>query len=113
MKKFDVLVKVLFALFFIPAVGVHIYGLVKPLPGSTESMPSHLVHIISYSAAFYAFLKAMNYRLLIYSVASVYPFLYHANCFFGHLINEHRFTPVCLLVIVMLPLGAAWIWSRR
>lgn len=107
MKAPRIVITILFALFFLPAIGVHVYGLFVPI--TQESTVSHIIHIISYSICFIALLRALPYRLLLYSLAAVYPFLFHANCFFTPLLQQQRFNWVCLLVIVMLPLGGIWI----
>lgn len=104
-----VIVTVLFSLFFIPAVGVHVYGLFAPI--TQESTASHIIHIVSYSVCFFTFLRAIKYRLLLYALAAVYPFMFHANCFFTPLVQQNKFNAVCLLVIVMLPLGGLWIYK--
>lgn len=111
MKPLEIVVKILFALFFIPAIGVHVYGLIHPF--TDESIPSHIIHVLSYSICFYTFLRPMKYRLALYGLAAIYPFAYHANCFFSHLLQQNKFTPVCLLVIVMMPMGAVWIKWRK
>jgi hypothetical protein len=112
MKAFDIAGKIFFALFFIPAIGVHVYGLIHPF--TDESIPSHIVHVLSYSICFFTLLRPVKFRLLLYCVAAIYPFLYHANCFLTHLLQQDKLTPVCLLVIIMMPLGAIWIiWKNK
>ncbi|HLP50896.1 MAG TPA: hypothetical protein VK154_08425 [Chitinophagales bacterium] len=111
MKTIQVFVAVLFSLFFIPAIGVHVYGLFVPI--TQESTASHIIHILSYSVCLITFLRPISYRLLLYSLAAIYPFMFHANCFFIPLLQQNKFNAVCLLVIVMLPLGGLWIYKSR
>lgn len=96
--------KVLFSLFLVICIAVHIYGLLTRF--SDESIPSHIVHILSYSLCLFAFLYPVKYRLIIYLFGAVYPVAYHANCFFTQLIYQGKFNSICFMVIFILPLTA-------
>ncbi len=105
MKTTRVVIRILIALFLSVAVVVH---LVAPfLPGKLpEPLWSHVVHLISYGLCLFTFLRPVKYRLLFFGWGAVYPFMYHAHCFFTQLVNSGKFNPICLIVIVILPLTA-------
>jgi hypothetical protein len=103
--------KILIATFLIICVAVHVYGLFSH--SFPESDLSHVVHIISYSLCLFTFLRPVKFRLPLYVLGAVYPFLYHANCFFTPLIQQQKFNAVCLLVIVILPLAAWWVAKQN
>jgi hypothetical protein len=107
MKTVRLITTTLFVLFFVPAIAVHFIGLFKHI--TDESTASHLIHVFSYSLCLYTILFAVKHRLSLYAIGAVYPFLFHANCFLTPLLQQNKISPICLLVIVMLPLGALWI----
>jgi hypothetical protein len=107
MKTVRLITTTLFVLFFVPAVAVHFIGLFKHI--TDETTASHLIHVVSYGLCLYTFLFPVRHRLTLYITGAVYPFLFHANCFLTPLLQQHKISYVCLLVIVMLPLGALWI----
>jgi hypothetical protein len=104
-------VKILLATFLSICVGVHIYGLIyHPFP---ESDLSHVIHILSYSLCLFTFLRPIKFRLLLYCIGAVYPFFYHARCFFMPLIELHKFNVICLEVIIVLPLAGLLILKQN
>ena len=106
----NTVVKVLLAVFLTICVLVHVYGLIyHPFP---ESDLSHIIHILSYSLCLFTFLRPVKYRLLLYCMGAIYPFIYHANCFFTPLIELHKFNSICMLVIIVLPL-AGWLVYKQ
>jgi hypothetical protein len=109
MKVPPVAIKVLIAIFLVIAILVHILGLFTHV--SDESLASHLIHIASYSLCLFTFLKPIKFRLWLYCMGMVYPFMFHANCFFMPLIQQQKFNAICLQVIVILPLAAVLIWQ--
>lgn len=111
MKNVQTVVKVLIALFLAIAVGVHIAGLFMHV--SDESILSHIVHLLSYSVCLFTFLRSVKFRLFIYLLATVYPVLYHARCFFTQLLELQKFNSICFEVIVILPLAALIIWQNE
>jgi len=111
MKAFNLVFKILLALFFVICLVVHVQGLLYH--SYPESNVSHVIHLVSYSVCLLTTLRVINYRLLLYLAGLVYPFCYHANCLWMHYNLEHKISPVCLLVVVLMPLGAGWIWSQR
>ena len=106
----NTIARILLGTFLAIGVGVHIYGLFYHL--YNESDLSHVIHIISYSLCLFAFLRPVKFRLLLYCIGAVYPFFYHANCFFTPLIELHKFNSICLQVIIVLPL-AAWFIQKQ
>jgi len=107
MKTVRLITTTLFVLFLAPAILVHIAGLFTHI--TDESTASHLIHVVSYSLCLYTILFPVAHRLSLYLVGALYPFLFHANCFLTPLLQQNKISYVCLLVIVMLPLGAVWI----
>lgn len=103
-----IVLKVLLALFLVICVGVHVYGLFTHF--NDESDLSHIVHLLSYSLCLFTFLRPVKYRLWLYLAGLPYPFVYHALCL-GRTYNEHQTVNyICLLVVVLLPAMAYWIW---
>ena len=111
MKTILFILRVLIALFLTIAVTVHVVGLFMKV--SDESILSHIVHIIGYSLCLFTFLRQIKFRLLLFGVGAVYPFYYHANCFFTHLIQQHHFNYICFEVIIVLPLAALLIFTQK
>ena len=99
----NTIAKILIATFLAICVGVHIYGLYYRLYNEPEW--SHFVHILSYSLCLYTFLRPVELRLPLYFTGTIYPFFYHASCFFLGLIEMHKFNYICFEVIIVLPLA--------
>ncbi len=93
-------------MFLAIGVGVHIYGLFSRF--NDETVLSHIVHTISYALCLFAVLYSQKGNRLkyLYILGAVYPFYYHARCFFLQLSGTADVTiVVCLLVAVAMPLG--------
>ncbi len=105
------IVKILLGTFLAICVGVHIYGLFYH--SFNEPDWSHIVHIISYSLCLFTFLRPIKFRIWLYLLGAVYPFFYHARCFFVPLIELHKFNHICLEVIIVLPLAAWFILKQN
>lgn len=105
------IIKTLLAVFLVVCVGVHVYGFF--IHFNNESDLSHVIHLLSYSLCLFTFLKPVQYRVWLYFAGLVYPFVYHALCL-GNTYHEHRTVNyVCLLVVVLLPAMAYWIWLEE
>jgi len=98
----------IFALFFFICIGVHVYGLL--IPFSSETILSHLVHILSYGLCLWAVvggqltLSHPNAKVFIYGLGSIYPLFIHVPCTFSAFANG-GVNWVCLLVIIFIPAG--------
>jgi hypothetical protein len=101
-------VKILFGSFFAFCIGIHVYGLI--IPFYTETVLSHVIHILSYTLCLYTVLKNVNHRLLLFILGAVYPFLFHASCAWNTFSTHHTLNTVCLLVVFLLPLAGIWLW---
>ena len=112
MKTTRLVIRILIALFLSVAVVVHLVGTFFPgkLP---EPLWSHVVHIISYGLCLFTFLRPVKHRVFLFLLGAVYPFMYHANCFFTQLVNSGKFNHICFEVIVILPLAALLIWRNE
>lgn len=110
MKLLRITIYVLFTLFLLICIGVHVVGLTTHF--SDEPVYSHIIHLISYCVCLYALLRSMPYRALIYALAAVYPFLYHGNCAWMSYTLHGRLNPICILVVVLMPLIGVWIWRQ-
>lgn len=51
-------------------------------------------------------------RTLAYTLAAVYPFLYHANCAWNSYTLHDKLNGICILVVIMMPLIGVWIWNQ-
>lgn len=100
--------KTLLTVFLLICIGVHVYGLFTHF--NDESDLSHVVHLLSYSLCLFAFVKPVKHRLFLYLAGLVYPFAYHALCLGKTYSQQHAVNYVCLLVVVLLPAMAYWIW---
>lgn len=94
--------KVVVSIFFAIAVAVHVVGLIQPY--TTEPTWSHWLHIVCYWLCLLSIWQKGKLFLLIHSVASIYPFFYHANCFYES-VAKGTFSIICLLVMMMMPLS--------
>jgi|GEM_PF-2518442 hypothetical protein len=110
MKALSLTINILFTLFLLICIGVHVAGLATHY--SDEPVYSHVIHLTSYCICLYALLRPIPYRTLIYVLAAVYPFLYHANCAYRHYTLQGKLSPVCILVVVLMPLIGVWIWKQ-
>ena len=111
MKAARIGIDILFTLFLLICIGVHVVGLATHY--SDEPVYSHCIHLLSYCLCLYALLrKGIPYRALIYFLAAVYPFLYHGNCAWMSYTLHGRLNPVCILVVVLMPLIGFWIWRQ-
>jgi hypothetical protein len=103
-------INILISLFLAICIAVHIYGLFyHPFP---ESDLSHIAHLTSYSLCLYTLLTRVKYRLLFYGIGSLYPFIYHLNCFYTQWVELHKFHPICFQVVAILPVGAFWVFIQ-
>lgn len=104
MKYQNTLFRILFSLFLVVCIAVHIYGLLTHF--NEESNLSHVIHTISYALCLFAYLFPVRFRLWLYVAGAAYPVAYHAYCFFGQLYELHKMNAICLLVILLIPLAA-------
>lgn len=91
-------------------IGVHVYSLVvTPYPFPEEPDWSHYAHLAAYIVALYAVLKlqAQSIGKILYALAIIYPFYFHARLLFGELqgaINIQNMV-ACVAIVVFLPAG--------
>ena len=110
MKNVPVVITVLFSTFFVIFIGVHVVGLTTRF--SDEPVYSHIIHTICYGICLYTIIRPIKHRTLLYSIAAVYPFLYHLNCAWTHYTLQGKISPICSLVVVLMPLGTMWLWNQ-
>jgi hypothetical protein len=103
--------KVLFVIFLLICIGVHVYGLFEPI--THESTASHLIHLVSYSLCLFAFLAPLPGRPFVYSLAAVYPFAFHAHCAWVSFFDAGKLNGICILVVVLMPIGAFWLFKQK
>ena len=111
MKAIPLITKALFAIFFVICVAVHVLGLFKQI--TNEPTWSHIVHTISYCVCLYTLFVSIKYRLWVYIVAASYPFVFHVNCAWHSYVDYNKFNAICILVIIMMPLAAVFIWNME
>jgi hypothetical protein len=137
MKAIQLATKILFAIFFVICIAVHIVGPFTQI--SNEPLWSHIVHAISYCICLYVLLIAGTKpndktkelalsppsrgaclperqgfrRGWIYIAAACYPFVFHANCAWHSYFDYNKLNAICLLVIVMMPLAGLFIWNME
>src|ERR1700722_1316092 len=95
---------ILFTIFLIICIAVHVVGLATHY--SNEPVYSHIIHLVSYCICLLALLRPIPYRTLIYCLAAIYPFCYHANCAWVSYTLHDKFNGICILVVVEMPLIA-------
>lgn len=96
----------LFSVFLMFCAGVHVYGLFVPF--NSESMASHIIHLLSYLLCLYSFYGRGGYSNWMYLAGMIYPVAFHALCAYSTYIQQQRINGVCVLVVLALPL--AWLW---
>ncbi len=111
MNALRLTLKILFAFFLSICVLVHVAGLFTHV--SDESVLSHLIHITTYGACLFIALRPTGQPAIIFPVAALYPFFFHARCAVIPLIEEQRYNAICWLVVFMLPLISWWVWVER
>jgi hypothetical protein len=119
MKAVQLTINILFTLFLIICIAVHVVGLC--VAGhlftitsrvSDEPVYSHIIHMVSYCVCLFVLLRPIKYRTLIYCLAAIYPFCYHAHCAWVSYTVHDKFNAICILVIIEMPLIALWIWKQ-
>ncbi len=110
MKTASLLFKIYLALFMVSGIIFHVYALYTHFTRETEQM--HLIHLLSYSLCLLAVLVNLRYRFMVYTLAAVYPFIYHANCAWVSFIDLGKLNPICIYVVIMMPLGMLWVLSE-
>ena len=103
MDKVILVLKVLMNVFLLICIGVHIWGLMSPV--TSEPVYSHVIHLVSYSVCLVSLTRPFLWARVAYTIGAVYPFIYHARCVWEHYETYHRLSPVCILVVVLLPVG--------
>ena len=111
MKATHLTIRILIALFLVICILVHVVGLVRPF--SEETVLSHILHIISYGMCLAAFWLYFPFRIPVYLIGAVYPLYIHGDCLAHYLSAEHRVNIICLLVVVVLPLAAIWMFYEH
>ncbi|HWB63809.1 MAG TPA: hypothetical protein VG603_09885 [Chitinophagales bacterium] len=109
MKTAGIIFNVVFSIFLLICVGVHVYGLFSHF--NSEPQYSHIIHIVSYGLCLYAYITTARFRLLAYVFGSIYPFLYHAHCAWVSFTDYGHLNGICILVVVMIPIGKLWLWK--
>lgn len=111
MQMVKSILNILFGLFLVICIGVHVYGLASPF--SDEPVASHIVHLVSYCLCLFALLKAFKYSAVLYALAAIYPFCYHLHCAIMDFNLHGRLNPICILVVVLMPVIGWWILQRE
>lgn len=106
-KTAGFIIRVLFVIFFIICIAVHVYGLFTHFNHETNT--SHIIHLLSYCLCLFTFFRNFRYGLLLYIVASCYPFAYHAHCAWTSYSVYSKLNGICLLVVLMMPLGGVYL----
>jgi hypothetical protein len=100
--------KFLAATFFAIAIAVHIYGLLFPY--SSESIVSHLAHILSYSVCLFTVSKRVKRAHFIYFIAAMYPIYYHAGCARS---ADGSFNAICVFVVLFMTAITFWMFYNH
>ncbi len=96
------IIRILLSVFFAIAIGVHIYYVLEP---DTQPFWWHCIYYITYGTCWWMILSKNKYRILIYSVMMVFPFITHLYYAYKHIPAFDSMFWICLLVCIMLPLG--------
>jgi hypothetical protein len=95
-----------YSIFFIIAIGVHIY---EPIIGSAKSIWWHVLYIITYSTCWGMLFSKNANRQAIFGVAGLFPFSTHFYYGYQHLSALDSMFWVCVLVCALLVLGFIFI----
>ena len=96
------LIQILFSIFFIIAIGDHVYELFK---NDFNCIWWHLIYFITYGVCWWTFFSDVKSRSLIYLVMAAFPFTTHLYYGIQHALLLDRIFWVCLLVCILLPAG--------
>jgi hypothetical protein len=94
--------KILLSVFFLIAIGFHIPPIINFFP---EKIILHLAYIFTYSICWGMLFSKNKNRSILYVLAAIFPFVMHV--YYGYLalpkLNQSFW--ICLLVVIMLPIG--------
>jgi hypothetical protein len=111
MKAARLTANILFTLFLIICIAWHVVALAMHL--ENDPVYVHLVFLVCYGICLLALLRPIKYRTIIYCLAAIYPFYYHAHCAWVSYTVHDKFNTICILVVVEMPLIALWIWKQK
>lgn len=99
MAKF---LKVLLSIFFLIAIGFHLPPMVNDY---MEKPTTHSVYILTYGICWAMLFSNHKYRSQVYFIAAIFPFIMHVYYGYLALPNLNQSFWICLLVVIMLPIG--------
>ena len=111
MTKIIVVLKFAMILFLLICLGVHVRGVLSPF--SDEPMWSHIVHLVSYTCCLICVIRPFPMAIVAYTIGAIYPFIYHARCVWTQHELYHRWSPICILVVVLMPAGMIVVAGRK
>ena len=103
MTKLILVLKIVMILFLLICIGVHLKGILSPF--SDEPTWSHIVHLVSYSICLISIARPFPMAMMTYTFGAIYPFIYHARCVWTQHELYQRWSPICILVVVLMPVG--------
>ncbi len=108
MKKF---IRIFFTLFFIIAIGTHIYLIIYP---DGQSIAWHCLYFITYGICGRMLFSNNTNAAIIYLIAALFPFATHAYGGYQHLIHKDGNYPMIIVcIVVCLLLLAGFLWIRK
>ena len=110
MTKLIFIGRILLIIFLLICIGVHVTGLLSPF--SDEPVWSHIVHLVSYIVCLLCMIRQTSFAWLAYTIGAIYPFIYHARCAWQQYEVYHRYSAICVFVVVMMPIGLALLWRK-
>ena len=107
MIQMKTLINVLFSIFFIIAIGVHIYNVAIQPDGNPFWW--HGIYFITYGICWWMVFSRINYRSLLYASMAIFPFITHFYYGYKHLVLLDSTFWICFIVCILLPLGFFWV----
>lgn len=100
------IISFLLSLFFIIAIGVHIYYVINK---DQHSIWWHCLYYLTYGICWWMLFSKKKYNAMIYLLFAIFPFITHLYYAYKHFTSLDAMFWICILVCTILPLGYYWI----
>lgn len=100
------LARLLFSLFFVIAIGVHVYYVLYP---DHKPLWWHALYFLTYASCWRMLFSEHRHSVLIYTLMALFPFITHLYYGWQHSAHPDGVFWVCMAVCIFLPAGAVWL----
>lgn len=95
MKK---VIKIALTLFFVIAFGTHVFAL---FGNDGQPLWWHCLYFITYSVCGWMLFSKLNYRLYIYAISAVFPFVMHVYYAYRRFLNNMDTNFVIFILVIL------------